>query len=228
MTTHKCFGIGALLGVLWVSACAAGPPQHEPITVARVSELQAATIPPHTAVKTTVRLHEKEGVLNPPSVTTNPGQTASLEATRDFIYPVDFNLPDAPKDKVAKAKLENKGAYPVTPTTPKEFVKKPTGVLLTITPRFEGGLVVLKGELTVTEFDGFTQAVGEVVARPIINSKEDPVVLTPNLVKAPMMREAHTPIFVAALPGKTYTMQVAGAHGPMLVDFTCELVPEKK
>ena len=194
----------------------------------RVAELQAATIPPHSAVKTTVKLHEKSGTLTTPSVTTNPGQTASLEAIRDFIYPVDFTLPNAPKDKVMKAKLEKKGTYPVTPTTPKEFVNQPTGVKLTITPRFEGGLVILKGELTMTEFDGFTQAVGEVVARPIINSKEDPVLLTPNLAQAPMMREAHTPIFVAALPGKTYTMQVAGAHGPMLVDFTCELVPEKK
>jgi general secretion pathway protein D len=196
--------------------------------VARVAELQAASIPPHTAVKTTVRLHQKKDVLTPPPVTTNPGQTASLELVRDFRYPTDFNLPNAPKEKVAKARLENKGAFPVTPATPKEFANRPTGVQLTITPRFEGGLVVLKGELTVTEFDGFTQAVGEVVGRPIINSKEQPFILTANITQAPMMREAHTPIFVTALPGKTYTMKVAGAHDTMLVDFTCELAPEKK
>jgi hypothetical protein len=217
-----------MLGVCWLSACASGPPQQEPITVERVSEIQAMPVPTHMAVKTTFKLHEKGNTMTPPSVTQKPGQTASVELTRDFIYPVDFTLPIAPRKEVLKAKAKGEGAFPVTPTTPKEFINQPTGIQITISPRFEGGLVILKGEIKVTTFDGFTSAAGELVARPIIASKEQPILLTPNLVRAPLLRENRSPIFVAALPGKTYTMKVAGALGPMQVDFTCELVPEGK
>jgi hypothetical protein len=127
-----------------------------------------------------------------------------------------------------EAKGKEQGAFPVTPTIPKEFATQPLGIQMTIGPRFERGLVILKGEIKVVTLDGFTSGAGEVVARPIVASKEQPIVLTANKIQEPLIRETRTPIFVAALPGKTYTMQVAGAHGPMLVDFTCELVPVKK
>jgi len=197
--------------------------------VERVSEIQALpAIPAHATVKTTFKLHEKGNTMTSPTLTQKVGQTMSVELTRDFIYPVDFTLPNAPRKEVLKAKADNKGAFPVTPTTPKEFTKQPTGVQITTTPRFEGGLIILKGEIKVTTVDGFTSAAGEVVARPIVASKEQPILLTANLLKAPLIRENRSPIFVAALPGKTYTMQVAGSDKPMLVDFTCELVPEGK
>jgi len=225
-------GTGLMLVVFWLGGCASGPPQQEPITVTRVAEIQGMKIPPHMGVKTTIRLHEKGSVMTAPSVTQKPGQTASVDLVKDFIYPTDFTLPMASRDLLGhptpEAAGKKQGSFPVTPTTPKEFVNQPTGIQITISPRFESGLVILKGEIKVTTFDGFTSAAGELVARPIIASKEQPMLLTPNLVRAPLLRENRSPIFVAALPGKTYTMQVAGAHGPMQVDFTCELVSEKK
>jgi general secretion pathway protein D len=183
-------------------------------------------------VKTTIRLHEKGDILTAPAITQKPGQTASVDLVKEFRYPTDFTLPQADRNLAGKptpeAKGKEQGAFPVTPTTPKEFATQPMGIQMTIGPRFEGGLIILKGEIKVTTLDGFTSAAGEVVARPIIASKEQPILLTANQIKTPLIRENRSPIFVAALPGKTYTMQVAGSDKPMLVDFTCELVPEKK
>lgn len=233
MTAHSLRrGAGLMLSALGISACASGPPQQGPITVTRVAEIQAMKVPPHMLVKTTIRLHEKDEVMTAPSVIQKPGQTASVDLVRDFRYPTDFTLPMASRDLLGhptpEAAGKKQGAFPVTPTTPKEFVNQPTGIQMTLSPRFESGLVILKGEIKVTTFDGFTSAAGELVARPIIASKKQPILLTANKVQAPLIRENRSPIFVAALPGKTYTMQVAGAHGPMQVDFTCELVPDGK
>jgi general secretion pathway protein D len=233
MTIKGCLAPAhAVLSACLLAACASSPPAPEPITHDQLAKLRAPGNFAHMAVKTTVTLHNGENLMTSPSVVQNPGQKASIELVREFRYPVDFKLPQLslakPGQKGAATPPQDAGVFPVTPTTPTRFEQKSPGVQITLSPRFDGALVLLTGEVVISEFAGFTDAAGEIVSHPIIASKENPVVITPNIVHLPMFREARTPLFVAALPGKTCAMQVMGLKGPIQMDFTCELVPEKK
>ncbi len=106
-------------------------------------------------------LSQKKGVdINAsPSVTTKNGIKASVEITREIIYPTEFDPPQLPSNGnntliVVGASL----APPIaTPTTPTAFETRKTGVLLDVEPIIsEDGRTV---ELTITpelsDFEGF-------------------------------------------------------------------------
>ena len=200
--------IGLLIG------CASD--SRQPITMERLNEIRSATIPKDAVVKTSIRIMDKNKVLSAPSFTQAPGHQAQVEIVKEFVYPNDFELP----------MLVSKQSFPLTPTTPKSFTMQPVGVKVSLSPELNGGLVVLKGEIVITAFCGYTDGIGE-TAHPIISSTQEPAVMTENKLKLPMFREARTPLFVTALPGKTYKMKAAGPSGPVEVEVTCNLVPKK-
>ena len=113
--------------------------------------------------QTVVRaLAQKKGIdINAsPSVTTKNGLKATVEITREFIYPTEFDPPQlpqgAPPNRIVAA-----GATAVpdiaTPTTPTAFDMKKTGVVLEVEPVIseDGRSVELTITPELTEFEGF-------------------------------------------------------------------------
>lgn len=106
-------------------------------------------------------LSQKKGVdINAsPSVTTKNGIKASVEITREIIYPTEFDPPQLPQNgNVLTITIGVSAAPPIaTPTTPTAFETRKTGVLVDVEPIIsEDGRTV---ELTITpelsDFEGF-------------------------------------------------------------------------
>jgi beta-lactamase regulating signal transducer with metallopeptidase domain len=93
------------------------------------------------------KLSQKKGInlMSAPSVTTRSGQKATVEVTRDFIYPTQFDPPkQATQDQ------------PLIPTTPAAFQMKPVGVRLEVVPTLGSeGNIELTVAPEVTTFEGF-------------------------------------------------------------------------
>ncbi len=98
-------------------------------------------------------LNQKKGVdfLTTPSVEALPGKQASVELTREFIYPVAYAPPEIAPDHAGKG-----SGFPVTPGTPTEFETVNTGIKmnLTATTRSNGDIAI-NTETILSEFDGF-------------------------------------------------------------------------
>ncbi|MBX7209762.1 MAG: M56 family metallopeptidase [Verrucomicrobiaceae bacterium] len=95
------------------------------------------------------RLAQKKDVdmLSAPSVTTKPGQAASVQVVREFVYPAEFTKePDA----------ASKSPTPVL--TPKTFEMMPLGVLLDVTADWSGKQMSLRPTARVNEFQGYSKA----------------------------------------------------------------------
>jgi general secretion pathway protein D len=97
-------------------------------------------------------LSQKKGVdlMSAPSVTTKSGNKATVEITREFIYPTEFEAPQLSAGGV--------GAPPpiVTPANPGGFQMRRTGVVLEVEPTIgENGAIDISLAPEVTEFDGF-------------------------------------------------------------------------
>lgn len=97
-------------------------------------------------------LAQKKGVdVNAsPSVTTKNGLKATVEVTRELIYPTEFDPPQLPQG--------NSGGSPLiaTPTTPTAFEMRKTGVELEVEPVIaDDGTVELTITPSLTEFEGF-------------------------------------------------------------------------
>ena len=93
------------------------------------------------------KLSQTKGInlMSAPSVTTRSGQKATVEVTREFIYPTQFDPPkQATQDQ------------PFIPTTPAAFQMKPVGVRLEVVPTigYEDG-IELSVAPEVTTFEGF-------------------------------------------------------------------------
>ena len=91
--------------------------------------------------------------VSTPTVTTLPGQKATIEITREFPYPATF--------EPAKLVMIPGGVRRVPPT-PDKFVTKDIGLSAEFTPTInaadspEPGKIMLTGKFTVTDFEGFT------------------------------------------------------------------------
>lgn len=99
------------------------------------------------------QLNQTKGVdlLSAPRVTTKSEQKATIEITREFIYPTAFQ--------------QNKGPFAKPVTVPTNFDKKNTGLTLEVTPTIEpdGKVIDLSLTWTITNFDGFVDADGKPV-----------------------------------------------------------------
>lgn len=107
-------------------------------------------------------LSQKKGVdlMSAPSVTTKSGTRATMEVTREFIYPTEFDPPQLPQGGGGNLNLGGGGgggAQIATPTTPTAFEMRQTGVRLEAEPTVgaDGNTIELTLAPEVVEFDGF-------------------------------------------------------------------------
>jgi len=105
-------------------------------------------------------LSQKKGVdlMSAPSVTTKSGTRATMEVTREFIYPTEFDPPQLPQGGGGNVTLGGGGGTQIaTPTTPTAFEMRRTGVILEAEPTVgaDGNTIELTLAPEVTEFDGF-------------------------------------------------------------------------
>lgn len=105
-------------------------------------------------------LSQKKGVdlMSAPSVTTKSGTRATMEVTREFIYPTEFDPPQLPQGGGGGLNLGGGGQSQIaTPTTPTAFEMRQTGVRLEAEPTVgaDGNTIELTLAPEVVEFDGF-------------------------------------------------------------------------
>jgi general secretion pathway protein D len=105
-------------------------------------------------------LSQKKGVdlMSAPSVTTKSGTRATMEVTREFIYPTEFDPPQLPQGGGGNLNLGGGGGSQIaTPTTPTAFEMRRTGVILEAEPTVgaDGNTIELTLAPEVVEFDGF-------------------------------------------------------------------------
>lgn len=108
-------------------------------------------------------LSQKKGVdlMSAPSVTTKSGTRATMEVTREFIYPTEFDPPQLPQGGGGNVNLGGGGGgggqQIATPTTPTAFEMRQTGVRLEAEPTVgaDGNTIELTLAPEVVEFDGF-------------------------------------------------------------------------
>lgn len=105
-------------------------------------------------------LSQKKGVdlMSAPSVTTKSGTRATMEVTREFIYPTEFDPPQLPQGQGGGLNLGGGGSQQIaTPTTPTAFEMRRTGVILEAEPTVgaDGNTIELTLAPEVVEFDGF-------------------------------------------------------------------------
>lgn len=108
-------------------------------------------------------LSQKKGVdVNAsPSVTTKNGLKASVEVTREIIYPTEFDPPQLPNVGNRTIVIIGAGATSApliaTPTTPTAFEMRKTGVTVDVEPVIseDGRTVELTITPSLTDFEGF-------------------------------------------------------------------------
>nr|WP_294405001.1 Amuc_1098 family type IV pilus outer membrane protein [Prosthecobacter sp.] len=107
-------------------------------------------------------LSQKKGVdlMSAPSVTTKSGTRATMEVTREFIYPTEFDPPRLPQGGGGLnvgGGGGGGGTQIATPTTPTAFEMRQTGVRLEAEPTVgaDGNTIELTLAPEVVEFDGF-------------------------------------------------------------------------
>lgn len=106
-------------------------------------------------------LSQKKGVdlMSAPSVTTKSGTRATMEVTREFIYPTEFDPPRLPQGGggLSVGGGGGGGQQIATPTTPTAFEMRQTGVRLEAEPTVgaDGNTIELTLAPEVVEFDGF-------------------------------------------------------------------------
>lgn len=105
-------------------------------------------------------LSQKKGVdlMSAPSVTTKSGTRATMEVTREFIYPTEFDPPQLPQGGGGGISLGGQQQSQIaTPTTPTAFEMRQTGVRLEAEPTVgaDGNTIELTLAPEVVEFDGF-------------------------------------------------------------------------
>ncbi len=135
-------------------------------------------------------LSQKKGVdVNAsPSVTTKNGLKATVEISRELIYPTEFDPPQLPQG--GGGNVGSTTAQIATPTTPTAFEMRKTGILLDVEPVIseDGRSVELTISPSLTEFEGFVNY-GSPIQSPASQS-----VLPIQLVGVPGRTTGYIPI----------------------------------
>jgi general secretion pathway protein D len=134
-------------------------------------------------------LSQKKGVdlMSAPSVTTKSGTRATMEVTREFIYPTEFDPPQLPQGGGGNVTLGGGGGTQIaTPTTPTAFEMRRTGVILEAEPTVgaDGNTIELTLAPEVTEFDGFINY-GSPIFSPSSSSFQTVSTIITNFAAAP-------------------------------------------
>ncbi|MEN8785780.1 MAG: Amuc_1098 family type IV pilus outer membrane protein, partial [Akkermansiaceae bacterium] len=112
-------------------------------------------------------LSQKKGadIMTAPSVVALPGQSATIEIIREFIYPTEYEPPELPNQVGGNIGGGQGGVvgggggagFPVTPATPSAFDTKNTGVTLEVEAQIDANdsIIELRFTPTIVEFEGF-------------------------------------------------------------------------
>lgn len=170
-------------------------------------------------------LSQKKGldVNATPSVTTKNGLKATVEITREFIYPTEFDPPQLPQGGIAAAAI-------ATPTTPTAFEMRKTGVLLEVEPVIseDGRTVELTISPELTDFEGFVNY-GSPIYSPARTSflftsggflplAQPEQLITSNLILQPVFKTRKTATSVKIWDGATVVLGGAKVQKKTLVD----------
>jgi general secretion pathway protein D len=176
-------------------------------------------------------LSQKKGVdlMSAPSVTTKGGTRATMEVTREFIYPTEFDPPQLPQgNQGGGVSLFGASSTMIaTPTTPTAFEMRQTGVKLEAEPTVgpDGNTIELNLSPEVVEFDGFINYGSPIVAPgqtlPIVISRgavagsgQELVgfnntgdrVITPNVINQPIFSVRKVTTGVTVWDGQTVVL----------------------
>ena len=168
-------------------------------------------------------LSQKKGVdlMSAPSVTTKGGTRATMEVTREFIYPTEFDPPQLPQGNQGGG-INLFGAATsqiATPTTPTAFEMRQTGVKLEAEPTVgpDGNTIELNLSPEVVEFDGFINYGSPILSPgqtlPIVvggallgfNNTGDRVI-TPNVINQPIFSVRKVTTGVTVWDGQTVVL----------------------
>ena len=119
----------------------------------------------------------------------------SVELVRELRYVSEFDPARA-----------GSGGFPVTPATPAAFKTRDLGIVATLTAKEFGSLILVEGEISVTQLQGFSRT-GGALGAPILDEKGR--TLTENLIQLPKFAVFTTPVYVAIEPGKSSTFEIS-------------------
>jgi general secretion pathway protein D len=166
-------------------------------------------------------LSQKKGadIMTAPSVVALPGQTATIEIIREFIYPTEYEPPELPNQ------VGNNGGgqggnnvgggggagFPVTPATPSAFDTKNTGVTLEVEAQIDANDSIIELRFTpeIVEFEGFVNY-GSPITAPATDALGNPVqiVITENRIEMPVFSIRKVKTGLTIYDG--YTVAVGG------------------
>lgn len=167
----------------------------------------------HTQVQMIMRgLAQKKGadIMTAPSVTARPGQKATIEIIREFIYPTEYEPPELPNSVGTTGGLGGDGVgagiFPVTPATPTAFETRNTGVTLEIEPNVGANdyVIDLRFAPEIVEFEGFINY-GSPITSPASDALGNPVsiTITENRIEMPVFSSRRVSTGITIYDGHT-------------------------
>ena len=166
-------------------------------------------------------LSQKKGadIMTAPSVVALPGQSATIEIIREFIYPTEYEPPELPNQVGGNVgggggNVVGGGGgagFPVTPATPSAFDTKNTGVTLEVEAQIDANdsIIELRFTPTIVEFEGFVNY-GSPITAPATDALGNPVqiVITENRIEMPVFSVRKVKTGLTIYDG--YTVAVGG------------------
>jgi len=192
---HSLFLAGVALATATVTVAAISKPGTA-LTPRRVAEINALSAEPRLAqVNVAISGISKIRMATDKSKVT-------MEMIREFRYPTEFAPPEVSKEALKpKAKPEDGGVFPVTPTTPRAFETLNTGWTITLTAGAVGSMVELYGSADFVEADLVNAGYGA-LSGPIYS--DDGILITPNKLQMPKSSTTTTRFHLFAVPGESY------------------------
>ena len=160
-------------------------------------------------------LAQKKGtdIMTAPSVTARPGQKATIEIIREFIYPTEYEPPELPNQVGGGFGGQQDfggggggGGFPVTPATPTAFETRNTGVTLEIEPNLGPNeyVIDLRFAPEIVEFEGFINY-GSPITSPATDAFGNPVTvtITENRIEMPVFSSRRISTGITIYDGHT-------------------------
>lgn len=160
-------------------------------------------------------LAQKKGtdIMTAPSVTARPGQKATIEIIREFIYPTEYEPPELPNQVGGGFGGQpdfggggGGGGFPVTPATPTAFETRNTGVTLEIEPNLGPNeyVIDLRFAPEIVEFEGFINY-GSPITSPATDAFGNPVTvtITENRIEMPVFSSRRVSTGITIYDGHT-------------------------
>lgn len=154
-----------------------------------------------------VALADSNGVILSGSKSSKIGVTTKFSKLRNYRYPKSYSLPE---------KINNSNGvevFPVTPSAPLKFDSIEKGWSISLKPQLAGGVVTLEGEITHVSTKVRQGVFGEgadpiFAVVPSIFGKTY-VTITENRGDIPLISKDVYPVFIRAIPNKTYKINIS-------------------